>query len=207
MTISSAWQHACGDRDRKTASPPAAPAYRDAPARPTPAQPGRARPPRRAEPDGYSLNVGNLGSHAAAYGIYGPEKAGYDPREFEPIGMISGTPIYLVGRNDFPAQTLQEFVAYAKANPGIITNGHGHADELRGTVPQGGLSEPEGLRAFVREEVEKWGKVVAAAGSRPEYCRSCRPDQADSRRSPAKPSIISKLVMISARKADVIQIL
>ena len=79
----------------------------------------------RAEPDGYTLNVGNLGSHAAAYGIYGPEKAGYDPREFEPIGLISSTPIYLVVRNEFPAATLQEFVAYAKANPGKITNGHG----------------------------------------------------------------------------------
>jgi tripartite-type tricarboxylate transporter receptor subunit TctC len=78
----------------------------------------------QAAPDGYTLSVGNPGSHAAAFGIYGT-RAGYDPREFEPIGLISSTPMYLVVRNDLPAKTLRDFVGFAKSNPGKITTGHG----------------------------------------------------------------------------------
>jgi tripartite-type tricarboxylate transporter receptor subunit TctC len=77
-----------------------------------------------AAPDGYTLSVGNPGSHAAAFSIYGA-RAGYDPRDLEPIGLISSTPMYLVVRRDFPAKTLAEFVAYAKANPGQVKNAHG----------------------------------------------------------------------------------
>jgi len=77
-----------------------------------------------AAPDGYTLSVGNPGNHAAAYSIYG-SRAGYDPREFETVGLISSTPMYLVVRNDFPAKTLREFIDYARNNPGKVTNAHG----------------------------------------------------------------------------------
>ncbi len=77
----------------------------------------------RANPDGYTLTVGSLGSHAAAPGLY--KNMSFDPRELEAIGMIAGTPGYLVVRKEFPAKTFAEFLAYAKANPGKITSGHG----------------------------------------------------------------------------------
>lgn len=76
----------------------------------------------QADPDGYTLTVGSLGSHSAAPAIYRSIK--YDPRELEPVGLIAGTPLYFLVKNDFPAKTLQEFIAYAKSNPGAVSNGH-----------------------------------------------------------------------------------
>jgi tripartite-type tricarboxylate transporter receptor subunit TctC len=76
----------------------------------------------RAAPDGYTLTVGSLGSHAAAPGLY--KNMAFDPRELETIGMLAGTPGYVVVRKDFPAKTFAEFLTYAKANPGKITSGH-----------------------------------------------------------------------------------
>ena len=76
----------------------------------------------RAAPDGYTLTVGSLGSHAAAPGLY--KNLAFDPRDLATIGMIAGTPGYVVVRKEFPAKTFAEFVAYAKANPGKITSGH-----------------------------------------------------------------------------------
>ncbi len=74
----------------------------------------------KAAPDGYTLTVGSLGSHAAAPGMY--KNMTFDPRELEPVGMIAGTPGYVVVRKEFPAKTFAEFLAYAKANPGKITS-------------------------------------------------------------------------------------
>ncbi|MFL5215237.1 MAG: tripartite tricarboxylate transporter substrate-binding protein, partial [Microvirga sp.] len=76
----------------------------------------------RAEPDGYTLTVGSLGSHGAAAALY--RNIQYDSRELEPVGLIAGTPGYFVVRKDFPAKTMPEFLDYAKANPGKVTNGH-----------------------------------------------------------------------------------
>jgi tripartite-type tricarboxylate transporter receptor subunit TctC len=75
-----------------------------------------------AAPDGYTLTVGSLGSHSAAPSIY--RSAKYDPRELEPIGLIAGTPLYFLVRNEFPARTFQEFAAQVRANPGKISNAH-----------------------------------------------------------------------------------
>ncbi|MBN8940143.1 MAG: tripartite tricarboxylate transporter substrate binding protein BugD [Rhizobiales bacterium] len=76
----------------------------------------------RATADGYTLTVGSLGSHAAAPALY--KAMPYDPRELEPIGVIAGTPGYVVVRREFPARTFQEFLAYVRANPGKVTSGH-----------------------------------------------------------------------------------
>ena len=76
----------------------------------------------KAEPDGYTLTVGSLGSHGAAAALY--KNIQYDSRELEPVGLIAGTPGYVVVRKDFPAATFGEFAAYAKANPGKVTSGH-----------------------------------------------------------------------------------
>jgi len=77
----------------------------------------------RATADGYTLTVGSLGSHAAAPGLY--KNMAFDPRDLETIGVIAGTPGYLVVRKEFPAQSFADFVAYVKANPGKVTSGHG----------------------------------------------------------------------------------
>ena len=76
----------------------------------------------RAEPDGYTLTVGSLGSHAAARSLY--KNMPFDPRKLEPVGLIAGTPGYVVVRKDFPAKTFAEFQAYVKDNPGKVTSGH-----------------------------------------------------------------------------------
>ena len=67
--------------------------------------------------------MGSLGSHAAAPGLY--KNMAFDPRELEPIGVIAGTPGYLVVRKEFPAQSFAEFLDHVKANPGKVTSGHG----------------------------------------------------------------------------------
>ncbi len=76
-----------------------------------------------AAPDGYTLTVGSMGSHSAAPTIYA-SSIKYNPLELEPVGLIGGTPLYLLVRNDFPAKTFDEFSAQVKANPGKISNAH-----------------------------------------------------------------------------------
>jgi putative tricarboxylic transport membrane protein len=77
----------------------------------------------QAAPDGYTIMMGHMGTHGAAPALY--PKLKYDPtRDFEPIGMAAGTPIVIVTRKDFPANTLQEFIAYLKANQGKLNEAH-----------------------------------------------------------------------------------
>jgi tripartite-type tricarboxylate transporter receptor subunit TctC len=69
----------------------------------------------RAEPDGYTLVMGNLGTHAASLGVY--QRLAYDPRtDFEPVILVASTPMVLVTRKTLPVHSLDETIAYAKAN-------------------------------------------------------------------------------------------
>ena len=78
----------------------------------------------RAEPNGYTILVGQMGTHAASVGLY--PKLAYDPvKDFEHISQLSDTPIAILARKDFPAKDLAEFIAMLKANPGKYNNGHG----------------------------------------------------------------------------------
>ena len=78
----------------------------------------------RAPPDGYTLLMGNLGTHSASVGLY-PSLA-YDPRtDFAPILNTAGTPMLISAHKDFPANNLQEFIALLKASPGKYNYGHG----------------------------------------------------------------------------------
>ncbi|WP_299815234.1 tripartite tricarboxylate transporter substrate-binding protein [Tardiphaga sp.] len=76
----------------------------------------------RAEPDGYTIAIGNAGTSAATYAIY--PRLSFTPDSFAPIGMVAKTFGVVALRKDFPAATLQDFIAYAKANPGKINLGH-----------------------------------------------------------------------------------
>ncbi|HVD85300.1 MAG TPA: tripartite tricarboxylate transporter substrate-binding protein [Bradyrhizobium sp.] len=76
----------------------------------------------RAEPDGYTIAIGNAGTNAAAYTIY--PMLPFKPDAFVPIAMVAKTFGIVALRKDFPAKNLQEFIAYAKSNPGKINLGH-----------------------------------------------------------------------------------
>lgn len=76
----------------------------------------------RAEPDGYTIAIGNAGTSAAAYTIY--PKLAFTPESFVPIAMVAKTFGIIALRKDFPARDLKEFIDYAKKNPGKINLGH-----------------------------------------------------------------------------------
>jgi tripartite-type tricarboxylate transporter receptor subunit TctC len=76
----------------------------------------------RAEADGYTIAIGNAGTNAAAYTIY--PKLTFTPESFVPIAMVAKTFGIIALRKDFPAKNLQEFIAYAKSNPGKVNLGH-----------------------------------------------------------------------------------
>jgi tripartite-type tricarboxylate transporter receptor subunit TctC len=76
----------------------------------------------RAPADGYTIVMGNLGTHAASLGIY--RHLPYDPRtDFEPVILVASTPMVLVTTKALPIHTLGEFVAYAKAHKNKFTMG------------------------------------------------------------------------------------
>jgi tripartite-type tricarboxylate transporter receptor subunit TctC len=76
----------------------------------------------QAKPDGYTILIGNTGTNAASY-VLAPDVK-YKTDSFMSVGLIAKTAPVLAIKNDFPAKTLEEFVAYAKANPGVINLGH-----------------------------------------------------------------------------------
>ena len=70
----------------------------------------------RATPDGYTLLVGQMGTHAASVGLYG-DKLGYDPlNDFEHVTQFTDTPIAVFVKKDFPAKTLQDLVTALKTD-------------------------------------------------------------------------------------------
>lgn len=77
----------------------------------------------RAEPDGYTLITGHMGTHAASVPLY-PKLAYHPDTSFEPIGLIAGTPILILARKDFPPKDLKEFITYVKANTDKINAAH-----------------------------------------------------------------------------------
>jgi len=77
----------------------------------------------QAKPDGYTIMMGHMGTHGAAPALYPNLK--YDPtKDFEPIGLVAGTPILIVARKDFPAANLKEFVAKAKDTSVRLSQAH-----------------------------------------------------------------------------------
>jgi tripartite-type tricarboxylate transporter receptor subunit TctC len=69
----------------------------------------------RADPDGYTIEMGNMGTHAAVVALY-PNLAYKPDSDFEPIGMVSTLPAVIVARKDFPPEDIKEFIPYVKAN-------------------------------------------------------------------------------------------
>jgi tripartite-type tricarboxylate transporter receptor subunit TctC len=76
----------------------------------------------RAEPDGHTTLLGTLATHANPQ-LYG-EKPLYDPvKDFVPVALMAEIPLILIARRSLPANTFEEFVAYARANPGKLNYG------------------------------------------------------------------------------------
>src|SRR5256885_12822878 len=71
----------------------------------------------RSAPDGYTFDIGQWDTHVGSI-IY---KLDYDlEKDFEPIALVSNNPQLMVAKNDLPANTLAELVAWMKENPGKI---------------------------------------------------------------------------------------
>ena len=71
-----------------------------------------------AEPDGYTLLAAQPSPLTVNPLLY--KKMAFDPTQFEPVAIMTTIANVLLVRPDFPAKTAQEFIAYAKANPGKI---------------------------------------------------------------------------------------
>lgn len=78
---------------------------------------------KSAEPDGYTIGLGHMGTHAASVAIN--PKLPHDPRtDFQYLGLVSVTPNIIFVRNEFPAANLDEFIAYAKTPGNVVKFGH-----------------------------------------------------------------------------------
>jgi tripartite-type tricarboxylate transporter receptor subunit TctC len=69
-------------------------------------------------PDGYTLMASQPAPITTNVALY--KKLSFDPTKFEPVAVMTKFPNVLLVRNDFPAKTAQEFIAYAKANSGKL---------------------------------------------------------------------------------------
>src|SRR5690242_3998579 len=76
----------------------------------------------QAAPDGYTLLLGHTGTISINPSLYA--HAGYDPRkDFAPIGLVASMPVALLAHPSFPAKSIAEFIALAKAQPGKLNLG------------------------------------------------------------------------------------
>lgn len=88
-----------------------------------------------ADGDGYTLLAtppGPLSIHQYLY-----KQLAFDPAKLEPVVLLAGVPNAITARADFPANSLQELVAYVKAHPGKVTygsQGNGSTSHLTGQM-------------------------------------------------------------------------
>jgi tripartite-type tricarboxylate transporter receptor subunit TctC len=70
----------------------------------------------RADPDGYTLYLGNWTVNVGAVTMFPVQ---YDTlKDFEPVALLTTSKLWIVARKDLPASNPKEFVAWLKANPG-----------------------------------------------------------------------------------------
>jgi tripartite-type tricarboxylate transporter receptor subunit TctC len=73
----------------------------------------------KSAPDGYTLVIGAIATHAINPALYG--KMPYDPiRDFRHVALLVQVPNVLVVNNDLPVKSISGFIAFAKANPGKL---------------------------------------------------------------------------------------
>ena len=90
----------------------------------------------KAAPDGYTLVMGSLGTHAVNVSLF--SKLPYDPvRDFVPVALALEAEGLLVVHPSVPAQSVAELIAYARSKPGALTYasaGAGTASHLAGEL-------------------------------------------------------------------------
>jgi tripartite-type tricarboxylate transporter receptor subunit TctC len=75
----------------------------------------------RAVPDGYTLSVGQWGTHVLNGAVYSLQ---YDLlKDFEPVALLTSNPYIVVTKKAVPAKDLKELIAWIKANDGKVTVG------------------------------------------------------------------------------------
>lgn len=78
----------------------------------------------KAPPDGHTVFITSSTTHAANQSMY--KKLSYDPvADFEPVAKLATLSLAMIIHPSIPAKNVQEFLAYAKANPGKLTFGSG----------------------------------------------------------------------------------
>jgi tripartite-type tricarboxylate transporter receptor subunit TctC len=90
----------------------------------------------KSAPDGYTLLMGTVGTHAINASLYA--KMPYDHvKDFAPVILVAGVPNVLVVNPQLPVNTVPELIAYAKANPGKLnfaSSGSGTSIHLSGEL-------------------------------------------------------------------------
>jgi len=90
----------------------------------------------KAAPDGYTLEMGTVGTHAINASLY--SKMPYDHvKDFVPVILVAGVPNVLEVNPALPVNSVQELIAYAKANPGKLnfaSSGSGTSIHLSGEL-------------------------------------------------------------------------
>ena len=77
-----------------------------------------------AAPDGHTILIGTNTTHAGNASFL--KNMPYDPiNDFEPISRLGIAALVLAVNKDVPVNNIQEFIAYAKANPGKVSFGSG----------------------------------------------------------------------------------
>lgn len=76
----------------------------------------------KAAPDGYTIVMGTVGTHAINGALYA--KMPYDMvRDFAPISLVASAPNLLVVNNNLPVKTVSDLIGYMKANPDKLSFG------------------------------------------------------------------------------------
>ncbi len=92
----------------------------------------------RAAPDGYTLSVGNIGTHVVSPATY--PKIQYHPlNDFEPVALLATSPYWLLAKKELPPTNLKQLIAWLKANPdqaSLAVVGTGGIDQIVGTYFQ-----------------------------------------------------------------------
>ena len=76
----------------------------------------------RAPPDGYTLLCAPQLTYSITHLVFA--KAAFDTRGMEPISVLATYPLILIVKPDLAANSLQDLLTYARANPGKINYGH-----------------------------------------------------------------------------------
>lgn len=78
----------------------------------------------RSKPDGYTLLLSSIASHAVSPHLY--RDPGYDPiKDFAPVALLGIAPVILAVNTDVPAHSVKELVELAKSKPGGLKFGTG----------------------------------------------------------------------------------